>query len=566
MHSNIKFKYKDIFWALLLMLLTSSCSRDKFAQLNTDPDAVRNIEPEKELTPGQLSMVNSDFEAFYDYVRNINPWTQVYVNTNGNSATFMETGGNINNRWNLFYGDVGFNLADVMHIIDVMPEENKAQYAQLRAITGISKAYYAFYVSDANGSIPFSQAFQARYTLPSMLTPAYDTQESLFDSLDMQLKEYAAVLKTTPTVAQKGLNTNDIFYQGNPTKWYKAANSLRLRIAMRLMKRNPSKLTAIANEVINDGLINAIEEEWILNAGVGVGNGGDRNPINQANYSGAVNTVNFMWNAQDPRTRVFYQQSGISSKAMFDSARAQGKIPAAMVWDGQLIRGQFANPNADLDPANAAYFGPINFSFNGVARTVFFSSIIQPRLTYPAYNGGDGTTIFPLITYADVCFMRAELKVRGLSNDPLPAEELYKKGITASITDYDKWATVTQIDGYTALGATEISNYLEQPGVVFNEATALEQICVQQYLNFFMQPNETWALLKRTGLPGASGVIMPLEDVSAFGVMPRRYPVTYPSQSDLNYTNITNAIDQMRTDPDFGEPTSLYGRVWWDKK
>jgi hypothetical protein len=565
MYSIINLKHKNAFWALMLVFL-ASCSRDKFAELNTDPDAVLTIDPEKELTPGQLSMVNSDYEAFYDHVRNMNPWTQIYVNTNGNSATFMETGGNINNRWGIFYGGVGYNLSDVIHLIDVMPDEEKAQYQQLRAIAGVSKAYYAFYVADANGSIPYSQAFQARYTIPAMLTPAYDTQEALFDTLNMQLKDYAAVLKATPGVTQKGLNANDIYYQGNVTKWYKAANSLRLRIAMRLMKRNPSKLTAIANEVINDGLISSIDEEWILNAGPGVGNGGDRNPINQANYSGEINTVNFMWEAQDPRTRVFYQPSGIASQAMFDSAKAQGEIPAGMAWDGQLIRGQFANPNADQNPANAAYFGPLNFSFNGIEQNVFLSSIIQPRLTYPAYNGGAGTTVFPLITYADVCLMRAELVVRGLSDDPESAEDLYKKGITASITDYDKWAKVTQIDGYVALGDDEIENYLEQPGVAYDEAHALEQICVQQYLNFFMQPNENWALLKRTGYPNASGTIMPLEDVSAFGVMPRRYPVTYPSQADLNFTNITNAIDQMRTDPGFGEPTSLYGRVWWDQQ
>ncbi|MFT3700804.1 MAG: SusD/RagB family nutrient-binding outer membrane lipoprotein [Agriterribacter sp.] len=565
MSSVINFKYKNAFWALILIFL-ASCSRDKFAEMNTDPDAVLTIDPEKELTPGQLSMVNSDFEAFYDYVRNINPWVQVYVNTNGNSATFMETGGNINNRWGIFYGGVGYNLSDVIHLVDIMPDDEKAQYQQLRAIAGVSKAYYAFYVADANGSIPYSQAFQARYTIPALLTPAYDTQEALFDTLDAQLKAYAAVLKATPGVAQKGLNTNDIYYQGNATNWYKAANSLRLRIAMRLMKRNPTKLTSIANEVINDGLISSIDEEWILNAGPGVGNGGDRNPVNQANYSGEINTVDFMWKAQDPRARVFYQQSGIASQAMFDSAKAQGKIPASMTWDGQLIRGQFADPNADQNPANAAYFGLLNFSFNGIAKSVYLSSIIQPRLTYPAYNGGAGTTVFPLITYADVCLMRAELVVRGLSNDPESAEDLYKQGITASITDYDKWAKVTQIDGYTALGSDEIANYLEQPGVAYDEANALEQICVQQYLNFFMQPNENWSLLKRTGLPGASGVIMPLEDVSAFGEMPRRYPVTYPSQADLNFTNITNAIDQMRSDPDFGEPTSLYGRVWWDKK
>ncbi len=568
MNTVINFKYRCAFLGLLLITVFS-CSRTNFAKLNTDPDAVLTIDPKTELTPGEIDIHSNDFEVFYDFVRNIKPWTQNYVATVGNSATFQTSGGNINNRWGNFYGGVGYNLEDVLHIIDKMPDDKRAQYQFLRAITSIPLAYYAFFVSDANGSIPYTQAFQARYTIPPMLTPVYDTQESLFDTLDMQLKAAVTELESSPGVTQVLPGANDIYYQGDPVHWIKAANSLRLKIAMRLMKQNAAKLTAIANEVLNDqvGLIASVADDWVFYASAqsNIGNGGNSNPFNQAFYSGELNTVSFMRNTQDPRTRTFYQKSGITSQAMLDSAKAQGAIPNSVTWDGYQYRGQYASPAATQDATKSYYFNTLKFSFNGQPQSLNYTSLIQPRLVYAAYNSGTGSNIFPVITYADVCLMRAELVQRGLSTDPLTADALYYAGITASITNYDNWGNITQLEDYTPLGASEISNYLTQPGVVWDPTNALEQICVQEYLNFFINTNEAWAEIKRTGFPNAAGQIMPLEDVSNYGPMPRRYSVSYPSSGDLNFTNVTQAIDDMRKDPAFGDPSDITGRVWWDQ-
>jgi len=67
-----------------------------------------------------------------------------------------------------------------------MTTADQANRANEVAIASIYKAYYAFYVSDINGSIAYSEAFQARYG--GTLTPVYDPQASLFDTLDTQIK------------------------------------------------------------------------------------------------------------------------------------------------------------------------------------------------------------------------------------------------------------------------------------------------------------------------------------------------------------------------------------------
>ena len=550
-----------------LMLGLYSCSRSKFASLNTDPDAVLSIDPKTELTPGETGMVSNDLEVFYDFIRNIKPWTQVYVPVTGNTSTFLQTGGNIGQRWGSFYGGVGDDLEDVIHIIDNMSAAEAPKYQYLRAMTMIPLAYYAFYVSDGFDRIPYSQAFKARYTSPPLLTPVYDAQQTLFDSLDTQLKNAVAVLESSPAATQQTPGANDIFYGGDPTHWIKAANSLRLKMAMRLIKQDPARLTSIVNDVFADnvGLMTSIADDWIVYSTT-IGTGTNSDPVLQTIYSGSHNTVSFMSQTADPRLRTFYQQSGINTQDIFDSAKAQGALPDTLTWDGLAYRGQYVSPGTSSDATRSFWFQKLSFSYKGVAQSLNYPSVIQPGLTYFTYNNTTGgINMFPIITYADVCFMRAELKQRGLDNDPMSAQDLYNAGITASINNYDQWGKNTLAPDYTPLGANEISNYLTQPGIAFNPSNALEQICVQEYLNYFVVPNECWALIKRTGYPSTTGSILRLEDVSAYGVMPRRYPITAPLLSDLNYNNETIAIDSMVSEPNFGQINDITGRVWWDQ-
>ena len=48
--------------------------------------------------------------------------------------------------------------------------------------------------------------------------------------------------------------------------------------------------------------------------------------------------------------------------------------------------------------------------------------------------------------------------------------------------------------------------------------------------------------------------------------MPRRFIVSFPSITGLNYKNVLDAINEMKKDPGFGDPDDITGRVWWDKQ
>lgn len=562
-----KMKNKINIWAILLVFtLSSGCGRDKFADLNTDPDEILSIPPEYELPTGLLAIHGG--ERYYDLYLGIYYWSQTFSIGSGNAEGSYQASGNIGARWNMFYTGVGNRLVDIKEIIKKLPADKQATYVHLDAIADIPLAYFAWYTSDVYNSIAYSEAFRARYTTPSLLTPKYDTQEQLYTQLDQQLKSAVERLKAPTTVTQANLSGYDIYYNGDAVKWIKVANSLRLKMAMRLMKRNPAKLRTIATEVLGDnvGVINSDAEAWKFIARRGF-TGGEDNPANQRPVSGSKNMVDFMWKTSDPRIRIYYEPSHFT-KERFEAAQAQGKIPASFAWDGQLYRGQYVSPDASQDATKAPYFAAISYKFNNIDVTgVRLPSSIRPSYFNSEPNSGNMT--FPLINLSDVLFMRAELAQRSIYGTPADAQNWYYKGIDAALAEHDKAASVAKITGYQALTPEEVTAYKAKPGIVFTPANALEQICVQQYINYFKNNSEAWAIIKRTGYPSLTGNILKSEEFVSSGVtlqMPRRFSISRPFVTDLNVENVNNAIDDMMKDPGFSTPDDITGRVWWDMK
>jgi len=554
----MRFKY-----LILLVVLGASCSRDKFAEMNTNPDDVLAVRPEYEFTSGLLEINGNSGEYYYDYNRAIYYWTQSYTSLNANSVNVYTGSGNLNVRYGNFYSNVGPKLIDVQHQIDLLPAAEKEKYVHLRAITTIPLAYYAFYVSDVQGSIAYTEAFQARYS--GLLTPKYNTQPALFDTLESQLARAVAILKSQPSADQVNITNADLYYHGKVESWIKAANSLRLRIAMRLQKRDDSKMRSLIATILADdgGLISSTDEDWKFVAGADFASHSNYNPESNSSVSGSKNMIDFMVKTADPRLRILFAKNTFT-KDMFDSAKAQKVLPDTLSWDGRTYRGQFVNPSETADSAKAYYFKELIFRYKGSNTSQRYPNHIQLKLYYNDQKNVNIT--YPVITYADVCFMRAELAARGITAES--AETWYYAGIDASLATYDKMGQAAVLPDYTPLTGAEAVAYKAAPGVVYNPLTGLEQILVQSYLNFYKNQNEAWAIIKRTGYPSMDGTVLKLEKVFVDGIeatMPRRFIVAFPSVTSLNYQNVLDAVTEMQKDPDFKTPDNITGRVWWDK-
>jgi hypothetical protein len=558
-------KYK-ISAALVLSasLFISSCSKEKFAEFNTNPDAVTAISPQPIFTKAITGWHDDSFEAFYENYRGVSRWTRQMVSLTGNTNTITDGIGNINQRYGRFYLSSGNLLVDVQKTIDKLPDDQKPRYAQMRVIAEILKVYEAWFVTDGNGSMPYTQALQARYN--GTLTPVYDTQQQLYDNFEKTLKESVAALKAQPAVEQVSLGTNDLYYQGSVPKWIKAATSLRLLIAMRLSKKDPAKLKAIVTDILTNNaadLISSTDEDWSFKASSSLTGASGNYDVSASSAYGANGTIDFMWRNGDPRLPLFYQKNSWTTDN-FAAAKTQGKIPATAVYDNRRYYGQFTSPDASTFPAKQAFLSPVvikNGTNNVNLDTV---SAIQTRMFYPNYNSGSGSSTFLILTYADVCFLRAELAARNITTES--AADWYNKGITASITTYDNIAKNALLPDYVALDAGAIAAYKSMPEIAYNPAKGLEQILIQQYLNFYKNYNECWALLKRTGLPNAQTALS-LEDFVVGGqiqTIPRRFVINFPLSGDANFANKQAAIAEMAKDPNFGQPTDVKGRVWWD--
>ena len=551
--------YKYSYLAVLATsLLLGSCKKSAFVELNTDPNVLYSIKPEEQFLNTAIQAHGSDFEQFYDNYRRIMFWTQQSTANAGNGTVTLKTVGNFNYRYSVFYPSLGSALTDVQKLISKLPDEEKAKYDQINAIADIPKIYYAFYVSDINGSIAYTEAFQGRYG--GTLTPKYESQQELYTLWDKRLKEVIGILKATPGTPQVSLGKNDLYFHGDVALWAKAASALRLRMAMRLMKRDATTATAIAKEVIADAgnLMTSNAEGWVFYADVSFTSGGNWDPTE---FRAPKPTVDFMWAQGDPRLRLFYKKNNYT-QANINAAIAKGIYPAGTVANPRQYVGAPISP--DVVKTIPSWFVQKKVNDNLSLDTV---SYLQWRMFQPANGGGTGKSFFPVISYADELFMRAELAAKGITTED--AQALYYAGIDASIAFYDAAAKDAQLEDYTPVTPAEIAAYKASPAIVYNPAKAVEQIAVQAYINFYKQPNEAWALYKRTGYPNATTALAN-ENIMIDGTLyqiPRRAALSAPPSGDLNAANKQAALDAMKADADFGTAIDdLYGRVWWDKK
>lgn len=519
---------------IMISTLFSSCKKSDFVEDNIDPNTLYSVTPEDQFLAATIGL-EDDFEAYYDNYRRIMWWMQMSTDTRGNRKNFTRDVSNFNNRYGkIFYGRVGPRLADIPQLISKMPADQQAAYVYEKSIAQILLSYYAFYVSDINGSIPYTEAFQSRYG--GTLSPKYDTQSELFTLLDNQLKEAATALKSSPSVGQKSYGKNDQFFNGDPVKWLKVANAVRLKIAMRMTKVDANRAKTIVTDVLSNTAdqMSAIEDSWVLvTNSSSFGSGGNWSPVG---FRAPKPTLDFMVAKSDPRLRLFYNTN----------------------LQGNYV-GSYTNPDSSFKYA-ALY-----------AKGDTIISNLQYRMfdaTSPdkAGNAGTGKNYYPLITYADVCFMRAELAAAGITTEN--ASTWYTAGVTASIKFYDLHAKEAVVEDYTPVTDGEINTYLAMPGIAYNTATGLDQIASQAYIDFYKNPNEAWALYKRTGMPNPGTVLsLPvLTSDGAVNAIPRRAPLGLLDATSPNSENRKIAYDLMAQDPGFGQdPNDAFGRVWWDK-
>lgn len=108
-----------------------------------------------------------------------------------------------------------------------------------QGITLVMKSMLFGLITDLWGDAPYTAALKGADGTQANTYPVFDSQEAIYTGILADL-EKANTLLSKAAAEYKGLpGVADVYYQGNPTKWRKLANSLSLRYLLRISSKKP---------------------------------------------------------------------------------------------------------------------------------------------------------------------------------------------------------------------------------------------------------------------------------------------------------------------------------------
>lgn len=549
-----------------LSLTQNSCT-DDFTDINSNIATIYEVDPERFLYNVQSSTRSSSWEWYYDYYIAQMRWMQYGCRIIGNTATaFTYTNNNIfEQRYRLCFLNTGSYMKHMEYYVNsTVPEAERAQYSNAIEAARVTLIYQGIFTGDTHGSLAYTQGWALR-SGGDITEPEFDTQAELYTIWNEELK--TAISKFKSNTNQKSFAGYDMAFNGDVSKWIKAANALRLRLALRWMKRDIAKAKEIATEVLaNDGdLQSSFEDSFVFwFDGKYSDNGDYQSIVDMIRPSNSF--MEYLNKYNDPRRRMFYRINELTPENIteWNTANPNDQIPESL---GRWVGGT-ASP--DLATSTEETLKYTRRTLDPAGRAVNMQPVNRPqtRLFSGFYDKGSGGTWFPNVTYADFCFMAAEFVLNGVSSSKT-AEQWYTEGVKGSLLLWNKVGDFCKIHDYEAMTDAEIETFLNQEGIKWNPATGLQQIYAQTYVEHFKNSNEGWALYKRTGYPNTTSPIVKLEEAKANGVVqkvPRRMRFSMPLEGTENYQNQVKKLEEMMKDPSFGDLTNEFGRVWWDKE
>jgi SusD/RagB-like outer membrane lipoprotein len=420
-------RYKILSVLAAALLVNTACG--DLTSVNTNPNGPVDVPPPSILTNATVNVVNTVFGPSFSSldIRGGGLWVQYYseIQYRDEDKYILRSG--ISGGWGMYNGP----LEDFQRIID---KGVAASTPNWEAVGRIMKSYTFSVMTDAMGDLPYSEALKGN----AILAPKYDTQQSIYDSLFVDLTTASGQIDP----AGIGFATGDVLYGGNMTKWQKFANSLRLRLAMHLTNVDPAKAQAEAAAAVAAGVFASNADNATL---LYLAASPNQNPI----YTNSL-------------TRDDYGMS----KTFVDSLLSWSDPRLAVFADTNKYGAYRGLPNGLNDGEGA--------SLDSISR---YGSYWRKRPNAP----------LSLLTYSEVLFLEAEAAQRGwITGDPAT---LYTAAITASLEQY-------------GIGTTAIAAYLAQPRITYVPgATGLTQIAYQKWTSMFMQGAEAWTEWRRTQVP-----------------------------------------------------------------
>ena len=420
--------------ALLVGLVwAAGACDDGLTDINDNPNAPTEV-PVQFLLPQTIQAGVGQALGGYLMLQHTSIWPQHIVQLQyPDEETGEVRDSRMDGYWSAFYTGP---LKDIQTIIDKGAEEG---HANAQGVGLIWKSWIYHIMTDLWGDLPYSTALRGEEEGGS--TPVYDAQSAIYDGLFADLATGAGLL----TSSGQDFGSGDILYNNDFDGWKKFANSMRMRLAMRLSERDAATAQAQFVAAYNAGGFTSNADNAMLQyPGSPYENPYYENYLGRDDNGIAAAIVDTLLSLNDPRLPLYAE-------------------PAA--HDG-VYRGHH-NGNDDL---------PVGQSMAWFSRIGNF------------WRADGAATPTALITYSEVLFLQAEAAARGwIAGDPAT---LYVAAITANMNQYDAQG-VGPTDG-------EINAYLAQPEVAY---TGLNSLYLQKWISLFMNGSEAWSEWRRVDVP-----------------------------------------------------------------
>ncbi|MCL9809178.1 SusD/RagB family nutrient-binding outer membrane lipoprotein [Flavobacterium luminosum] len=448
----------------LVLLSTAfifSCASDeKYEDLNRDPNNPTNVSSESLFTSATKSLfdqmestnVNTNvFRLFAQY------WTETtYVDEANYDLVTRKIA---DNHWSEMYRDVLYDLKDA---------KLKANTDNKKAMIEVLEVYAWQQLVDTYGDIPYSEALQGS----ADPTPAYDNDTDIYADLLVRLNAAIALFDAGAPSSEAGFTSADIIYGGDITKWEKLANSLKLKIAMRMADVNNTAAKQAAEQAVAAGVFTSNADNATLAYQSSTPN---TNPLwvdlvqsGRSDFVVANTIVDYMNDLSDPRRSAYFDNN---------------------LGAGVYVGGPYGENNSF---SNYTHIGKVMHD--------------------PTFRG-------VLLDYAEVSFLLAEASERTYSVGGT-AEDHYNNAITASMEDW-------------GVDSSDITDYLDRTDVAYSTAagTWRQKIGLQFWLAMYNRGFEGWSVYRKYDAP-----VMNLAAVSELPVPTRyTYPLAEQTLNMTNY-------------------------------
>ncbi|HET7898059.1 MAG TPA: SusD/RagB family nutrient-binding outer membrane lipoprotein [Flavisolibacter sp.] len=527
-----KISIKTATFLLGFTLVFSGCKKD-FGDLNTDKTKISSIdnasldyvfsaaEYRGVFGPNYAPSGSGNFQLFEALFADLQ--AQYFATTAQNFASDRNVmvGNWLNGAWNHFYGNAVAQLSVVLEQTKAgAPLANPVK----NAMANVWKVYMFMPVTDYWGAVPYSQAGNGKTEV------LYDSQEDIYKDFFKSLKEASAALSAY-TGTEKIFSKGDLIYGGDVSKWLKLCNTLRLRAAMRISKKDPATARAEAEAAIAapGGLIlSNADNAWMKTTATTPHMLAAISDWGEFRMSAAMESVLKGYN--DPRLPKFFNPA-VSGGAYKGIRNGLSQIQLGAAQNG-------INVNSNLN------------SSIGI--------------------GARGTAPWPVFMSAETWFLLAEGLMNGwnMGTAATTAKLAYETGIDRSmdqwgvkdalvIAAYKTGATTPQ-----ALGDIYNTPAMSNIPVAFGatEAAQREQIGTQKWLALYPYSPEAWAEFRRTGFPklyprmNSENTDSPATDAAS--VKRTTYP---PIEASANPKGLASGISKL------GGPDKTSTKVWWNQ-